>query len=136
MTLNMARILLIEDDQPLRQALARLISRNGYDVVEADNGKTALQKIAGQPTDAVITDMIMPEMEGVETIQALRRGHPSAKIIAISGGGRSSADACHKIANALGVQKFLSKPIDPWELLEVLRDLVGPSEHRTSDHKS
>ena len=120
----MARILLIEDDDSLRKALARLISRNGYEVIEADNGRTALQKIAGQPTDAVITDMIMPEMEGVETIQALRRGNPGAKIIAISGGGRSSAESYLKIAHALGVQKILTKPLDPWELLAALRDVL------------
>lgn len=121
----MARILLIEDDQPLRQALARLISRQGYDVVEADNGRTALQKVAEQPTDAVITDMIMPEMEGVETIQALRRSHPTAKIIAISGGVRSSAEAYLRIARALGAQKILTKPLDPWELLGALQDVLS-----------
>jgi CheY-like chemotaxis protein len=118
----MARILLIEDDESLRKALARLVARNGHEVIEAEHGRTALQKIAGQTVDAVITDMIMPEMEGVETILALKRQYPAAKIIAISGGGRTSADACHKIAHALGVHKFLTKPIDPWELLSVLQE--------------
>jgi CheY-like chemotaxis protein len=120
----MARILLIEDDEPLRKTLGRLFLRSGYEVAEAENGRTALQEMARQPADLVITDLIMPEVEGVETIRSLRRQYPGIKIIAMSGGGRSSAEGYLRIAQNLGAQRVLAKPLTPWELLEAIRELL------------
>jgi len=119
------RILLIEDYEPLRRALAKLLSQAGYEVKEAWNGQVAMQEMLRQPADLVITDMIMPEMDGAEVISSLRRIYPAVKIIAISGGGISSAETHLAIARALGAHRVLSKPLDSQNLLEVVRVLVG-----------
>ncbi|HWC58897.1 MAG TPA: response regulator [Verrucomicrobiae bacterium] len=119
------RICLIEDDKPLRTVLARFLIRNGYDVIQAEHGRKALQEMADKPADLVITDMIMPEMDGVETIVALRRDYPKVKIIAISGGGIRTADQYLQLAQMLGAHKAFSKPIVPQELLNAISNLVG-----------
>ena len=118
------RVLVIEDDEQLRQTLGRLLTRAGYETIEAENGRSGMQQMSQSPADVVITDMIMPDMEGVETILAVRRNYPVAKIMAISGGGRSSAESYLKIARELGVHKILTKPLMPWEFLAAVHDLV------------
>jgi len=118
------RICLIEDDEPLRTVLARFLEQSGYEVVQAEHGRQALQAMELTPADLVITDMIMPEMDGVETIVALRREYPKAKIIAMSGGGLRSADQYLQLAQMLGAQKTFSKPIMPQELLRAISSLI------------
>ncbi len=120
------RICLIEDDTPLRTALARFLTRTGYEVVEAEHGRKALEEMAIKPVALVITDMIMPEMDGVETLVALRRDHPKVKIIAISGGGIRTAEQLLELAQMLGAHKTFSKPLNPEELLDAISSLIGP----------
>jgi len=83
----MARILLIDDDAPVRRTLRKMLERQGYEVEEAPDGKAGLTLYQENPADLIITDLIMPEMEGIETIMELRRRFPDVKIIAMSGGG-------------------------------------------------
>jgi CheY-like chemotaxis protein len=119
------RILLVEDDADLRNTLACVLTQSGYEVAEAPNGRLALQHMEQQPAEIVVTDMLMPEMEGVETIMAIRRTYPSVKVIAISGGGINSGESYLAIARVLGTHKILSKPFVPLELLEAIRELIG-----------
>jgi CheY-like chemotaxis protein len=119
------RILLVEDDELLRRTLARLLIRTGYEVDEAINGRAALEQMTQNRADLVVTDMIMPEMEGVETIVALRRDFPGVKIIAMSGGGMTSAENHLKIADALGSDKIMTKPLVPGQFLKAVRELIG-----------
>jgi DNA-binding response OmpR family regulator len=109
----------------LRNTLARLLTREGYEVSEAANGRLALQLMSQQPADVVVTDMLMPEMEGVEMILSLRRRHPGVKIIAVSGGGISSPENYLRIADALGSHKTMTKPLVPAELLAAIRSLLA-----------
>src|SRR5215469_8931676 len=102
------RVLLVEDDEPLRRALSRFLTQNGYEVAQAPNGVLALQHMQQQPAEVVVTDMLMPEMDGVETILALRRAYPGVRIIAMSGGGINSAENYLAIARALGTSKILA----------------------------
>ena len=85
----------------------------------------ALRCMAQQPADLVVTDMIMPEMEGVETILSLRRQYPGIRIIAISGGGRSSAETYLKIARLLGTQRVMTKPLGPREFIDAIRAVIA-----------
>jgi CheY-like chemotaxis protein len=85
----MARILIIEDDDHCRELLRLMLEPAGHAVVDACNGREGLARYRAAPTDVVVLDLFMPEQEGLETIQALRREYPTVKIIAISGGDRT-----------------------------------------------
>jgi YesN/AraC family two-component response regulator len=106
----MSRILLVDDDDPLRNILRVTLEKMGHHVVEARNGKEAFQLCQAEPPDIVLTDIVMPEKEGIELIGTLRRFHPDVKIIVMSGGGRGSASDYLKIARHMGATVTLSKP--------------------------
>jgi len=111
------RVLVIEDNADLRDYLRQALKLEGYDVLSARNGKEALGMLDGVPYDAVVTDLFMPEMDGIETIAALRRRLPQARIIAIS--GRPGVDYL-TVARELGVKHTLRKPFEIDELLQAL----------------
>jgi DNA-binding response OmpR family regulator len=105
----MAKILLIEDDDNLRPTLARFLQSRGHQVSEAANGKHGVEIFAKASADLVITDLLMPEKEGIETMTALRATHPTVKIIAISGLTPRSAFYL-QLATKLGADHALPKP--------------------------
>jgi len=113
----MKTILLVDDDAPMRTVLSKSLARAGYHVIEAGDGKEALKLFNESPTDLVVTDLIMPETEGVEIISNLRRRHPPVSVIAISGGGRNSPENYLAIAKALGAAEILAKPFLPEKLV-------------------
>ena len=119
-------ILLIDDEKPFRAVIKQVLTRAGYDVVEAADGVEGINRFYEQPTDMIITDIIMPEKEGVETIIELRRDFPDVKIIAISGGSRG-LDAHNYLSYVkhLGVERVFAKPFDREELLEAIQELLG-----------
>jgi CheY-like chemotaxis protein len=120
----MIRILLIDDEALARDMLWQMLERAGYDVVEAASGREGLQHYQTTAIDVIITDILMPDQDGLETIQELRRLAPEAKIIAISGGGQSGLLDLLPIAAKLGAQRTLWKPLRRLELLEAIRQLV------------
>jgi CheY-like chemotaxis protein len=81
----MARILIIDDDDPFRTQLRPLVEAWGYEVVEAWDGREGIRAYRAAPTDLVITDIIMPEQEGLETVRALRQEFPTITIVAMTG---------------------------------------------------
>jgi CheY-like chemotaxis protein len=115
------KILVIDDDHLVRYALAKVLQRNGYDVVTASDGKRAMTVFRDEAPDLVITDIIMPEQEGIETIGLLRRERPDIKIIAISGGGRIRNVDFLEMARSLGADAVIAKPFEAEELLSKLR---------------
>ena len=120
----MARILVIDDDTAIRSVVRRGLERVGHDVTEAPDGDAGLKAYRAHHTDLVVTDIIMPEREGVETIMALRKEFPGLKIIAMSGGGGGSADFLG-IAKKLGARRALTKPFGHRELLEALEEVLA-----------
>ena len=118
---SMARILVIEDSSEERQALADLLIGSGHRVCCAANGKVGLQLLRERHVEIVITDMLMPEMEGVETILTLRREFPDIKIIAVSGGGVFVRENCLQLARTLGAHRVLTKPFTFGEILEAIQ---------------
>lgn len=124
----MTRILLIDDDAQARDMLRQMLERAGYDVVEATNGREGLQHYQASAIDLIITDILMPEQDGLETIQELRRLAPEAKIIAISGGGQTGLLDLLPIAEKLGAQCTLRKPLRRQEFLAAVQQLLQRPE--------
>ena len=118
-------ILLIEDDSDLRKMLLKLLEREGYQVVEASNGKEALNKMTTLLPDLVITDIIMPEQDGIGTINQLKKISKNIKIIAISGGGRLLSEDYLNIARMLGASYAFPKPFENSKLLDKISELIN-----------
>ena len=121
----MVRILIIDDDPQILDMLGQILEREGYDIVKASNGKEGIKLYRENPVDLIITDIIMPEKEGIETIFELRKDFPDLKIIAISGGGRIDPEEYLFVAQKLGVQRTFAKPIARAELLKAVRELLN-----------
>jgi DNA-binding response OmpR family regulator len=119
------KILVIDDDHMVRYALSKILQRNGYDVVTASDGKRGMLVLRDEHPDVVITDIIMPEQEGIETIGLIRRDYPQMKIIAISGGGRIRNVDFLEMARSLGADDVIAKPFEAEELLGLLRQLTA-----------
>jgi CheY-like chemotaxis protein len=111
------RILLIDDEAPLRMLMRQMLEGAGHQVVEGENGRVGLAAFASAPTDVVVTDIIMPEAEGIETMLEIRKLAPAVRIVAISGGGRMKADFLG-MARQLGAQATLPKPFRKEEFLD------------------
>jgi DNA-binding NtrC family response regulator len=120
-----ARILVIDDEREIREMLRDLLRTQGYEVMTAANGTAATRLHQQQPADLVITDIFMPEKEGIETILELQRGWPGLKIIAISGGGGDHNVDYLGAARQLGAFCSISKPFDLDDLLAAVRDALG-----------
>jgi CheY-like chemotaxis protein len=120
----MARILLIDDDDSFRTMLGLTLKHFGHAVVEAPNGKEGLKLLPQANADLVITDIVMPEKDGIEVILELRKKQPDLKIIAISGGARISAATHLQAAKYLGAAKILPKPFTNEALLAAISELL------------
>lgn len=129
----MSRILLIEDDRSLCRALRLALEKFGYVVFEASDGREGLRAYQAEPVDLVVTDMIMPEMEGVETIRALLKLNPSLKIIAITGGGRGTPDGYLRLATQFGAAKVFAKPFEIGDLCGAVEQLLRTEGAAESD---
>ncbi len=121
----MTSVLIIDDDPMIRNMLCHFFEIEGYEVKKASNGKEGLGLYRKYPADLIITDMIMPEMDGIETIQAVRKESPDAKIIAISGGGRNSPEDYLVLADHFGADRTFCKPVERAELINAARELLS-----------
>jgi len=119
----MAHLLIIDDDDLFRPMLRENLEQLGHTVTEASNGKEGLAQFARVQADLVLTDLIMPEKEGIETIIELRKKWPGVKVIAMSGGGRVSASNYLKTAQQLGAACVLHKPFSNDELTAAIDSL-------------
>ena len=120
----MAHILVVDDEKDIRDMLKRMLEREEHVVTLAENGKQALKMIEAVDPEIIITDLIMPEKEGIETILEVRKRHPNIKIIAISGGGRVGPESYLKLAKSIGASHSLTKPFTHNELLSAVNDLL------------
>lgn len=121
----MKRILVIDDDDPLRQLIRQILERSDYQVIDAPNGKVGVEMYRRDPVDLVITDIFMPEKEGLETIRELSREYPDIKIIAISGGSpKTEGFSSLQFAKGFGALRTLQKPFFREELLKMVRELL------------
>lgn len=121
----MANILVVDDEAPLRHLLLDVLGRAGHHVLQAPDGRAGLQAFAESRPDLVITDLIMPEMEGIELISAIKKIDPGVKIIAMSGGGRVNPDLYLTLAAKFGAAKVMSKPVGNKEMLAAVDEVLS-----------
>jgi CheY-like chemotaxis protein len=121
----MAQILLVDDDHTVRTLLCLMLEREGHTVVQGTNGVEALERLRDHPIDLVITDLVMPEKEGLETIIEVRKNYPWLKVIAISGGGTGSSKTYLNLAKRLGAECVLRKPFFGDDLLREIRSVLA-----------
>jgi CheY-like chemotaxis protein len=128
---NMPTILVIDDNRDDREFLKIVLEDAGYDVLEASEGRSGVQLYRQQPCDLVITDIFMPEQDGLETILELKQQFPDVRIIAVSGGGMytprsgdAGTDMALTSAKAFGAERVIQKPIRTHDLLATVQDLV------------
>ena len=106
----MIKVLIIEDDAALRSILRTTLEHFGFRVTEAINGDEGIKVVKADPPNIVLTDILMPDQDGLETISALRKSFPTIRVIAMSGGGRMRSDELLRVALKLGASGCLTKP--------------------------
>jgi len=121
----MTRILVIDDEESVRTVLRQMLEKEGYEIEDAEDGAVGLKLLHEHLPDLIITDLFMPEKEGIETMIEVRKHFPQVKIIAISGGGRMGKLDLLPMAESFGAQRTLAKPFERQELLETVKDVLS-----------
>ncbi len=121
---RLASILVIDDDPQVLETLLEMLRQMGHEAVGATDADVAMEQFSQAPADLVITDIVMPNKDGFETIQAFRRSHNDVKILAVSGGGRFGQGSFLKEARLFGADLALMKPFSQRELLAAVQALV------------
>jgi len=120
----MSCILVIDDEASVRRMLRQMLERAGYQVIEAPNGEAGLKLYHEHLVDLIITDILMPDKDGIETILALRKSAPEAKVLAISGGGRMNKIDLLSISQSFGAIRTLAKPFEREELVTMVQEVL------------
>ena len=120
----MARILIIDDESQIRSMLRLMLERVGYEVMEAADGMEGIRQYRDNPADLIITDLIMPNKDGIGMIIELKKEFPEIKIIAMSGGGVNRPEGYLDGAKKLGATRTLTKPIDRDEMLAAVKETL------------
>jgi len=118
------RVLVIDDHPEIRDSLRWLLEGEGYMVCAAANGLEGLRQQRKEPADIVVTDIFMPEQDGIETLWKFREEFPGVPIIVMSGGGAARGTDYLAVARELGAKKALKKPLDPQELIDVVGQIA------------
>jgi hemerythrin-like metal-binding protein len=131
--LQVAKILVVDDDSLVRASLRTALEYAGHEVVEAANGREGVDFFRGMHADLVITNIVMPEMDGLEEIKELERTNPEIKIIVISGYDDRDGGGYLDLAQKYGAQRTFTKPFDVGEVETAVRELLGEKEGMTED---
>jgi len=119
------RVLVVDDNPDMRSFVKLVLERAGFDVQVAADGQRALDLQREHPADVLITDIFMPESDGIELIARFKSGFPQVKIIAMSGGGHVSKKDYLPVAKEIGADGVLQKPFAAGTLLRILQDLFA-----------
>lgn len=124
------RILVIDDEAAVRGTIQRMLESAGHEVIAAENGRDGLDRYRKQDLDVVITDIIMPEKDGIETIREIRAIDPTVAIIAISGEGHTGLPDFLRVAKKLGATATLKKPFRENDLMACIAACTSPARKR------
>jgi CheY-like chemotaxis protein len=122
--ISMKKIVIVEDDQVIRESLKEFLEINGYEVMAIESSIDLLQKISSFKPDILITDIIMPDKDGIEIIIETKKYLPNIRLIAISGGARIDSESYLNTAKYLGADATLKKPFSHKELLDCILNLT------------
>lgn len=120
---NKIKILVVDDNVSFLEMLSEFLSENGYEVLVCNNGKVALEQFTAHVPNIILTDIIMPEVDGIELLLSLRKINPNVKVIAMSGGNQGHAGAYLQMAEKLGANSVLNKPFELSTLLAELKKI-------------
>ena len=123
----MSKILVIDDDKIMNSVIVQMLENAGYEVKSALDGKRGLKLLDAHLFDLIVTDIVMPEIEGLEMIQVIRAINKTIPIIAISGGGRISPEGYLEMAQAFGANYTFQKPFHKDPFLDAIRDCLKDS---------
>jgi DNA-binding NtrC family response regulator len=121
----MGKILVIDDEPYILLMLKKMLERAGYLVELANNGRDGMELFKKEAADLVITDIIMPDKEGLELILEMKKNRPELKIIAMSGGGRISPESYLECARHFGAERVFQKPFKQKELVSAVNELMS-----------
>lgn len=124
------RILVVDDEPEVREIVSTILRLAGYQIGGAEEGEEALRHLAAQPFDMMITDLLMPDKDGVETIRDVRKRYPGIKIVAMSGGGHVAKESYLKMAQLFGADAVLAKPFTREELLRTVAAVLDADSSR------
>jgi len=127
---TVGNILVIDDDPELRRTMRRILERGGHSVREAEHGLAGLQMVEAERPDLVVTDLLMPEKEGIETIVELRERFPDIGIVAVSGAGGTDEGGPLVDAELFGADATLPKPFSVDTFLETIEAVLAPDSRR------
>ena len=130
----MPTVMIVDDEELIRSLIEKSLTRIGYKVIEATNGKEAMRLIQRSNVDLVIADMVMPEKGGLELIMELKPLYPNIKKIAISGKLPTENESLTGLADGFGVDAVFSKPFEIFDLLKVVKSLVPISDSSTVEN--
>jgi CheY-like chemotaxis protein len=119
----LSHLLVVDDDEQFRGFVVAMLRKRGFTVTEASNGRRALRLLETERFDVIITDIVMPDMEGLEAIRHFRVAAPETKIVAMSGGGSGDVDYLH-FAAEFGAVATLNKPFTPTEIVDIVSRLI------------
>ena len=121
---SMARIVVIDDQEPIRRIVRRALEQEGHEVLEASDGEAGLKLLDTHAADAVISDIFMPGMDGIQTLRQIRKQFPRVKVIVISGGDSSGVLDLRRDAELLGAVRSLPKPFTTHEIVAVVNSVL------------
>lgn len=122
----MAKILVVDDEEPIRTLVGKIVAKDGHEVMEAEDGVRACETYQDAEIDLIITDLVMPRKNGIEMIMQLKKSRPDIKVIAISGGaGFSGQIDLLSVAQLLGARHIIKKPFTVDEIRTAVNDMLG-----------
>jgi len=121
----MGKILIIDDEPYILLMLKKMLEKSGHEVDLATNGREGIELFEKEPADMIITDIIMPDKEGLEIILEMKNTYPDLKIIAISGGGRVSPESYLECARHFGATRVFQKPFSRKEIVSAVNELMA-----------
>ena len=121
-------ILLVDDEESIRKMVRAVLAEEKYAFTEASNGVEALEIMETQSFDLILTDVIMPDCDGIELVMSVRKKLPDIKVIVMSGGGRVRADHYLNLAEKLGAARVFEKPFNTAELRETVSELLSETD--------